>query len=145
VHSTSSTSGPRIAVRQSPADANRLYFDFDAAAPGGWGGASVLLDPGQGLSSIDGVHKNSNLPPRSTGGLLAEGLQLSGMPEPAILEAYNVERTTAIALDAGGTGQGTRMGNLLEDAARALGGTITRWEPMKDGQIWRLRIHISYP
>ena len=67
------------------------------------------------------------------------------MPEPAILEAYNVERTTAIALDSGGTGQGTRMGNLLADAAGALGGTITRWEPIKDGQIWRLRIHISYP
>src|SRR5262249_18063350 len=54
-------------VRQSPTDANRLFFDFDAAAPGGRGGASVRLDPGQGLASIDGVHKNVNLPPRSTG------------------------------------------------------------------------------
>jgi hypothetical protein len=64
-------------VRQSPTDANRLFFDFDSAAPGGRGGASVRLDPAQGIASIDGVHKNINLPPRSTGGLLAEGLSQS--------------------------------------------------------------------
>jgi hypothetical protein len=122
-----------------------LFFDFDAAAPGGRGGASVRLDPGQGLASIDGVHKNVSLPPRSTGGLLAEGLQQSGMPEPTILEAFNVEKTTAAALNSGGTGQGTLVGNMLEDAARALGGSVTRWEPIKDGPIWRLRGHIVYP
>jgi hypothetical protein len=145
VANSSGAPGPRTTVRRSPADANRLFFDFDDAAPGGRGGASVRLDPGQGLASIDGVHKNISLPPRATGGLLAEGLQLSGMPEPAIIEAFNVEKSTAFALDSGGTGQGTRIGNLLSDAARELGGTITRWEPIKDGQIWRLRIYVSYP
>jgi hypothetical protein len=122
-----------------------LYFDFDAAAPGGRGGASVRLDPSQGLASIDGVHKNVNLPPRSTGALLAEGLQQSAMPKPAILEGFNVEKTTAAVLTAGGDGQGTLIGNLLHDAATALGGTVSRWEPIKDGPIWHLRIHISYP
>jgi hypothetical protein len=126
-------------------DANRLFFDFDAAAPGGRGGASVRLDPGQGLASIDGVHKNVRLPPRSTGGLLAEGLLQFSMPNPAILEAFNVERTAAAALNAGGTGQGTLIGNMLEDAAGALGGAVTRWEPIKDGPVWRLRVHIVYP
>jgi hypothetical protein len=145
VHNTMSAPVPRTTVRQSPADANRLFFDFDAAAPGGRGGASVRLDPGLGLGSIDGVHKNVRLPPRSTGGLVAEGLQQSGMPKPAILEGFNVEKTTANALNSGGTGQGTLIGNMLEDAVGALGGTISRWEPIKDGSIWRLRVHISYP
>ncbi len=67
------------------------------------------------------------------------------MPEPAIIEAFNVEKSTALALNSGGTCRGTRIGDLLADAASALGGTITQWEPIKDGQIWRLRIHISYP
>jgi hypothetical protein len=129
VHNSSDQVNPRVTVRQSPTDANRLFLDFDPAAPGGRGGASVRLDPGQGLASLDGVHKNVRLPPRSTGGLLAEGLQQSGMPRPAILEGFNVERSTAAALAAGGNGQGTLLGNMLEDAARALGGTVTRWEP----------------
>jgi hypothetical protein len=132
-------------VRQSPTDANRLFFDFDSAAPGGHGGASVRLDPGQGLASIDGVHKNVSLPARSTGGLLAEGLQRGGMPKPSVLEAFNVEKSTASALGAGGNGQGTLVGNMLDDAARALGGTVTRWEPIPSGKIWHLRVHISYP
>ena len=34
---------------------------------------------------------------------------------------------------------------MLEDAAGALGGTVTRWEPIKDGPVWRLRVHIVYP
>jgi hypothetical protein len=67
------------------------------------------------------------------------------MPKPAVLEGYNVERTTAAALASGGNGQGTLLGNMLEDAARALGGTVTRWEPVRDGTIWHLRIPISYP
>jgi hypothetical protein len=67
------------------------------------------------------------------------------MPKPAIIEAFNVEISTALVLDTGGTGRGTRMGELLADRAKALGWTITQWEPIKDGQIWRLRIHISYP
>lgn len=136
---------PRVAVRQSPTDSNRLYFDFDPAAPGGRGGASVRFDPGAGLASIDGVHKNVSLPPRSTGGLLAEGLQQAGMPKPVILEGYNVERNTSAALAAGADGQGTRIGNMLEDAAQALGGTIVRWEPIKDGSVWHLRVHLAYP
>lgn len=134
-----------MSVRQSPTDPNRLYFDFDTAAPGGQGGASVRLDPTRALASIDGVHRNVSLPPRSTGGLLADGLRQAGMPKPAILEGFNTERSTAAALSAGGTGQGTRIGNLLEDAARTLGGTVTRWEPILDGNIWHLRAHITYP
>jgi hypothetical protein len=137
--------GPRVAIRQSPTDPNRLFFSFDPAAPGGRGGASVRIDPAQGLASIDGVHKNVSLPPRSTGSLLAEGLQQTGMSKPTVLEGFNVEKTTATALGAGGNGQGTRIGNMLEDTARALGGTVTRWEPLKDGMIWHLRVHVSYP
>jgi hypothetical protein len=105
----------------------------------------VRLDPGQGLASIDGVRKNVNLPPRSTGGLLAAGLRQSALPKPAILEGFNVERTTAAALASGGSGHGTLVGNLLEDAAGALGGTVARWEPIQDGTAWNLRVHISYP
>jgi hypothetical protein len=145
VHNSSGQVNPRVTVRQNPTDANRLFFDFDPAAPGGRGGASVRLDPGQGLASIDGVHKNVSLPSRSTGGLLAEGLQQVGMPKPAVLEGFNVEKSTASALAAGGNGHGTLIGNMLEDAARALGGTVRRWEPIKDGSIWHLRAHISYP
>ena len=105
----------------------------------------MLLDPNQGLASIDGVHKNSNLPPRSTGRMLADGVQQAGMPRPAVLEGFNVEKTTAAALAAGGTGQGTLIGKMLEDAASSLGGTVTRWEPIQDGTIWHLRVHLSYP
>jgi hypothetical protein len=97
------------------------------------------------LASIDGVHKNVRLPPRSTGGLLADGLRQTGMPKPAVIEAFNVERSTAAALSAGGTGQGTRIGNMLEDAARALGGMVARWEPVPGGNLWHLRVHITYP
>jgi hypothetical protein len=140
-----SIAGSGCSVRQSPNDPNRWFFDFDAAAPGGRGGASVRLDFGQGLASIDGAHKNILLPPRSTGGLFADGLKQAGMPRPAILEAYNVARTTATALTASGDGQGTPVGNLLEDATRALGGSVVRWEPIQDGIAWHLRVHISYP
>ena len=139
------TSGSRVTVRQSPTDPNRLFFDFDPAGPGGRGGASVRLDPTRGLASIDGVHKNVRLPPGSTGGLLADGLRQAGMPKPAILEAFNVERSTAAALIAGGTGQGTRIGNLLEETTGALGGTMARWEPVRDGSLWHLRAHVTYP
>lgn len=105
----------------------------------------MRLVPDQQLVSIDGVHKNTALPPRSTGGLIAEGLGRTVLPRPAILEAYNVERGTAAALAAGGTGRGTRIGNMLEDAVAALGGTVVRWEPVPDGQVWHLRIHVTYP
>jgi hypothetical protein len=132
-------------VRQSATNPNRWFFDFDAAAPGGGGGASVLLDPHQRLASIDGVRKNISLPPRSTGALVAEGLKQAGMPRPAILEAYNVERTTAAALVAGRNGQGTLIGNLLADTVRDLGGSIARWDPIQDGNAWHLRVHITYP
>src|SRR5205814_2042717 len=132
-------------VRQSPTDSNRWFFDFDVAAPGGRGGASLRLDPAKRLASIDSIHKNVNLLPRSSGGLIADGLRQAGMPKPAILEAYNVERTTASVLATGGSGQGTLVGNVLEDAATALGGAVTRWEPVKDGASWHLRLHIIYP
>ena len=105
----------------------------------------MWVDPSLGLASIDGVHKNVNLPPRSTGALLAAGLQQAGMPRPVILEGFNVEKTTAAALAAGKTGQGTLIGNMLEDAARGLGGTVTRWEPIKDGAVWHLRVYMDYP
>jgi hypothetical protein len=67
------------------------------------------------------------------------------MPRPAILEAYNVERTTAATLAAGGNGQGTLLGNLLQDTAKALGGTVSTWEPVPDGAVWHLRVHLSFP
>ena len=67
------------------------------------------------------------------------------MPKPAIIEGFNVDRNTASALAAGGTGGGTRIGNVLEVAAGDLGGTVTRWEPIRDGSIWHLRVHIRYP
>ena len=137
--------GIGCSVRQNPSDPDRWFFDFDAAAPGGRGGASVRLDLGHGLASIDGIFKNALLPKRSTGSLLAEGLKLTGMPKPMILEGYNVERNTQAALVAGGNGQGTLIGHLLEDTVNSLGGTITRWEPMMDGNTWHLRVHISYP
>jgi hypothetical protein len=143
VHNSSNIN-PRVVVRQSPTDANRIFFDFDPAAPGGRGGASVRVDPSQGLATIDGVHKNVNLPPRSTGELLGEGLRQSSLPKPTILEAFNVEKSTATALASGGNGQGTRIGNMLDDAAKSLSGRVTRWEPIKDGNIWHLRVHVSY-
>lgn len=145
MHPSSGPVSPRVVVRQSPTDVNRLYFDFDPAASGGRGGATVRVDPYQGLASIDAVHKNNKLPPRSTGSLLAEGLRLFGMSKPAILEGFNVERSTTSALAAGGDGQGTLIGNMLEDAAMELGGTVIRFEPIKDGTIWHLRLYIVYP
>ena len=67
------------------------------------------------------------------------------MPKPAVLEGYNVEPRTAAALAAGGTGQATRIGNMLDDAARALGGTVIQGEPVRDGKSWHLRVHVCYP
>lgn len=135
----------RCTVRQHPSAPQRWFFDFDAAAPGGRGGASLRIDSAAGLVSIDGVRKNSRLPSRSTGGLLADGLKQIGMLQPAILEGYNVERTTAAALATGAGGQGTLIGNLLEDLAVALGGSINHWQPIQDGNAWHLRVHVSYP
>jgi hypothetical protein len=135
----------RCTVRQHPNDPQRWFFDFDAAAPRGRGGASLRLDFAAGLVSIDGVRKNSRLPPRSTGGLLADGLKQVGMHRPAILEGYNVERITAAALANGANGQGTVIGDMLEDFAAALGGNVSRWEPIQDGNAWHLRVHISFP
>lgn len=135
----------RVTVRADPSDPLRLFFDFDPVAPGGRGGASVRLDPDIGLASIDGVHKNSLLPPRSTGGLVADGLMQTILPRPTILEAYNVERTTADTLRAGGDGTGTRVGRMLEDTATALNGIVVAWEPISDGTAWHLRVHIAYP
>ncbi len=134
-----------VTVRSDPADPFRLYFDFDPAAPGGRGGASLRLDPRRGLVSVDGIHRNSRLPPRSTGGLLADGLRQTLLPTPTVLEAYNVERTTAAALAGGGDGSGTRVGDFLADAVAALGGTVVVWEPIRDGTAWHLRVHVVYP
>ena len=135
----------RTAVRYDPSNPNRWIFDFDPAAVGGGGGASVLLNHDRGLASFDGVHKNVLLSKRSTGGLLADGLVQAGMPRPTILEGYNVGRTTRAALAAGGSGQGTLIGNLMEDTAKALGATVSQWEPVPDGPFWHLRVHVSYP
>jgi len=138
-------SGARCSVRQTQQDPCRWLFDFDPAAPGGRGGASILLDPALGLASIDLVHRNDLPPKRSTGGLVAEGLAQTGMPRPAILEAYNVEKSTRIALAAGGNGRGTLLGNFLEDTAAALGGAIVLWQPVADGSLFHLRVHVRYP
>ena len=67
------------------------------------------------------------------------------MPNPVILEVFNVERSTANDLDAGAYGQTTRMGKMLEDLAGELGGSVARWEPIRDGGIWHLRCHVKYP
>jgi hypothetical protein len=110
-----------------PHDPKKWIFDFDPAAPGGGGGASVLVDQHQGLASFDGIHRNVLLPRRSTGSLFAEGLQIAGMPKPSVVEAYNViERSTRLAILSGRDGTGTVIGNLLEDIVRALGGIITK-------------------
>ncbi len=137
--------GPRCVARQSPQDPNRWFLDFDVAAPGGKGGASVLLDPAIGMASVDSVVRNALLPRHSTGGLVAEGVALAGMSRPAILEAYNVEKSTRAALAAGSDGQGTLLGNLLADSARALGGTVIRWETVPAGNALHLRVHLCYP
>jgi hypothetical protein len=92
------------------------------------------------LASIDGIHRNSLLPPRSTGSLLAEGLPQAGLSQPTILEGYNVEKTTRAVLVSGQDGRGSRIGNLLADTATALGGIVVRWEPMQDGSAWHLRL-----
>lgn len=135
----------RCTIRQHPNDPQRWFFDFDTAAPGGRGGASLRLDVAASLVSIDGVSKNNRLPPRSTGSLLADGLQQVGTLKPAILEGYNVERATATALTNGASGQGTLIGNMLEDLAVVLGGSVSRWEPISDGNAWHLRAHVAYP
>ncbi len=77
--------------------------------------------------------------------LAAAGLLLAGMPQPAVIVAYNVEKTTSAALAAGGHGPGTLLGNFLEDAVTALGGSIQRWEPVLDGTAYHLRVHVTYP
>jgi hypothetical protein len=141
----SGTPGGRVSVRFSATDPNRMFLDFDPAAPGGRGGASVRIDPVAQSASIDGVFRNARLPPRSTGGLLADALRQAGLPHPLTLEAYNVDRGTAAVQATGGTGQGTRLGNMLEDIASALGGVIVQWEPVPDGGVWHLRIHMIYP
>jgi hypothetical protein len=135
----------RCRVRQNPADPNCWVFDFDPAAPGGRGGASIVLDPATGLASVAGVHRNALLPRRSTGELIADGLSRTPMPRPAVLEAYNVERKTRYNLMNGGSGVGTLLGDMLADTVAALGGTITRWEPVKDGNVYHLRVHADYP
>jgi hypothetical protein len=137
--------GGRCSAQQSPLIPNRWYLDFDKACPSGKGGAGILVDPVLGLASIDGVHRNDLLPRRSTGGLLAEGLVLVGMPQPSILEAYNVDKSTFAALIAGGDGHGTLLGNLLSDTVTALGGSITRWDPVPDGGTYHLRVQVTYP
>ena len=81
----------------------------------------------------------------TAGGLLADGLTQVGLPRPVVVEAYNVEKTTHAALAAGGSGQGTLMGNLLQDTVVALGGAIIRWEPVPDGSSYHLRVHVAYP
>jgi hypothetical protein len=42
------------------------------------------------------------------------------LPKPTILETFNVEKSTAAALTSGGNGQGTRIGNMLDDTAKSL-------------------------
>lgn len=113
----------RVTVRPDPTDPLRFYFDFDPVAPGGRGGASIRLDPDIGLVSIDGVHKNSLLPPRSTGGVVADGLLQTFLPRPTILEAYNVERTTAATLTAGGTGLAGGWGKCWKTRRRCWAGS----------------------
>ncbi len=121
-----------------------MMFDFDAASPGGKGGANVLFDPSQGLVLLDGVHKNVFLR-RCTGSLIADYLRQIGFSHPAVLELYNVEKRTSAVLASGGDGQGTLIGNMLQNAGQDLGGTVVRWDPVPDGNIYHLRVHVVYP
>lgn len=132
-------------ARQSAHDPNRWFLDFDAAAPGGLGGGSILLDPARRLVSIDSVRRNDFLPRRSTGRLMAASIVQAGMPAPAILEAYNVERSTAAALAAGSDGSDTPLGRFLGRVAIALGGVVVRWEPIPIGRDFHLWAHVEYP
>ena len=136
---------PRLRCRVRQLSPFVWLFDFDLASPGGMGGASIALEHSTGLASIAGVHRNARLPQRSTGQLLAEGLDQTTLPRPTILEAYNVERVTRYNLINGGNGAGTLLGNLLEDTANALGAIIIRWEPVAVGTVWHLRVHLLYP
>ena len=54
----------------------------------------------KGLPRSTGSTRTSACRPGSTGGLLADGLRQTGIPQPAILEGFNVERRTAAALSA---------------------------------------------
>lgn len=137
---------PLIDALQDPQNPNRWFFDFDRAAPGGRGGASLLLDPSRSLASFDGGHRNDLLPRRSTGTLLAEGLLIAGMPQPAIIEGNNIrERKTLRALKSGSDGQGTVIGNLFEILVSALGGVIVKWEPIRCVGGFHLWVHVQYP
>ena len=69
---------------------------------------------------------------------------MAGLSHPLILEAYNVEMTTAEALTIGSTGEGTRVGYFLANLARAFGADIVRWESERELETWHLRIHLSY-
>jgi hypothetical protein len=132
-------------ARQSTHDLNRWFLDFDAAAPGGLGGGSILLDPTRQLVSIDSVRRNDLLPRRSTGQLMAVSLAQAGMPRPAILEAYNVRGATAAVLRAGSDGSDTPLGRFLGRVAVALVGAVVRWEPVLDGSCYHLWAHVEYP
>ena len=134
----------RTAVRFDSGNPDRVYFDFDPSAIGGRGGASILFDRILLMASIDAIHRNSFLPPRSTGGLVAEGLRQTNMPCPMILEGHNVERTTSDALEQGSRPQDTHIGKMLADTVRELGGEAVRWEAIRDGNAWHIRAYINY-
>jgi hypothetical protein len=136
---------PRCVVRQSILHKDAWIFEFDPASPGGRGGCAVALVIATELASISGVHRNDHLSRRSTGGLIAEELGQTPLPRPKVLEAYNVEETTACRLMAGEDGQGTLLGNTLEDTAKSLGAKIERWETVPDIGAIHLRVHLSYP
>jgi hypothetical protein len=68
-----------------------------------------------------------------------------GFIRPVVLEAHNVEKSTHAALAGGSDGQGTLLGNVLMDAAIALGGVVVRWEPIQDMNCYHLRVHLQYP
>ena len=136
---------PRGVVRQSVLYKDAWVFDFDPASPGGRGGCAVTLVFAMEMASIGGVHRNYHLSRRSTGGQIAEGLVQTPLPRPKVLEAYNVEETTACRLMIGEDGQGTLLGNTIEDTAKTLGTKIERRETVPDIGAIHLRVHLSYP
>jgi len=78
--------------------------------------------------------------------LIAEALIMIGFSQPAIIAGYNVrEKKTVAKLVAGEDCQDTRIGYLLSNTATALGGTVRRLEPIKDGLAWHLQAHVIYP
>jgi hypothetical protein len=134
-----------IEIQQDAINPRRWYLDFDAAAPGGLGGACLLLDLANSFVSIDGVHRNELMPKYSTGKLLGEGLTRVGMPMPTVVELYNIqEPLTLAALGKGTEVSGTVCGRMISALAKALGGSVRFCELIQDEDTVHIWAHLSF-